>query len=135
MTVTYFAVRRWRWFAAALLAFCMASANLSASAPTAAHRPMRPGLQDSRETPQDATVNEYPIPTANSGSSNITVGPDGNFWFTETNGNKIGQVTTDGVFNEFPLPTVNSQPYGIALGPDFNVWFTEQGANKIGNIA
>jgi virginiamycin B lyase len=81
-----------------------------------------------------ATINEYSIPTPNSGSSNITTGVDGNFWFTETNGNKIGQLTIDGVFKEFPLSTSNSQPFGIASGPDTRLWFTEQGTNKIGAI-
>src|SRR5438477_348283 len=33
---------------------------------------------------------EYPIPTANSQPWGITAGPDGNIWFTEQYGNKIG---------------------------------------------
>src|SRR5262249_55501472 len=66
---------------------------------------------DNTVSPSDTTVTEYPIPTPNSGSSNITVGPDGNFWFTETSANKIGHVTTRGFFMEFPLPTTNSQPF------------------------
>ena len=32
------------------------------------------------------------IPTANSGATGITAGPDGNVYFTETNANKIGEV-------------------------------------------
>jgi len=89
---------------------------------------------DNTVRPSDSTVTEYPIPTANSGSSNITVGPDGNFWFTETNANKLGLITAGGFFKEFPLPNPNSQPFGIVLGPDLSIWFTEQGANKIGRM-
>jgi len=89
---------------------------------------------DNTVRPSDSAVTEYPIPTPNSGSSNITVGPDGTFWFTETNANKISQVTTNGFFKEFPLPTANSQPFGIVLGADLAMWFTEQGSNKIGKM-
>ena len=35
---------------------------------------------------------EFPIPTGNSDAVGITVGPDGNLWFTEFDANKIGQV-------------------------------------------
>jgi virginiamycin B lyase len=35
---------------------------------------------------------EYAVPTAASGLSGITTGPDGAIWFTERNVNKIGQL-------------------------------------------
>jgi virginiamycin B lyase len=35
----------------------------------------------------------FPTPTANSGPTDITSGPDGNLWFTEAVGN-IGRITT-----------------------------------------
>jgi streptogramin lyase len=35
-------------------------------------------------------VNEYEVPTPGSQPSNLAVGPDGNIWFTELAGNKIG---------------------------------------------
>jgi hypothetical protein len=52
--------------------------------------------------PQFPTVviNEYPLPTANSSPSEITLGPDGALWFTENGGNKIGWITTAGVITE-----------------------------------
>lgn len=50
---------------------------------------------------------EYPIPTANSSPQGIAAGPDGNLWFTESNANKIGRITTDGIFTEYPIPTAN----------------------------
>jgi uncharacterized protein (TIGR03437 family) len=37
-------------------------------------------------------VTEYPVPTANSGPYGIAVGPDGTLWFTEENGDKVGDV-------------------------------------------
>ena len=78
---------------------------------------------------------EYPIPAANSSPNGITVGPDGNLWFTENTGNKIGRITPDGVITEFTIPTANSGPRGIAAGPDGNVWFTEYAGNQIGRIS
>ena len=77
------------------------------------------------------TVTEYSIPTANSGSFQITAGPDGNFWFCESRGNKVGRVTTAGVFTEFPLA---GGPYGITAGPDGNMWITEVDGNKIARM-
>jgi streptogramin lyase len=71
------------------------------------------------------TVTEFPIPTAGSLPSGITVGPDGALWFTESGAGKIGRITTAGAITEFPLPTPTSQPNGITTGPDGALWFAE----------
>jgi len=63
----------------------------------------------------------------------IAPGPDGNLWFTESDGNKIGRVTVTGNITEFPLPSPSVVPQGITAGPDGNMWFTEL-AGKIGRI-
>ncbi len=73
-------------------------------------------------------------PDAASQPRYIAAGPDGNLWFTEYGGNKIGKITTGGVITEFALPTAGSQPSGIALGPDGSLWFTEYAGNRIGRI-
>src|SRR6266446_7740430 len=80
------------------------------------------------------TVTEYSIPTFKSQPVGITSGPDGNLWFTEGHGNKIGKVTSGGVFTEYALPTATSEPEGITSGPDGNLWFTEFDGNRIGKI-
>jgi streptogramin lyase len=74
---------------------------------------------------------EYPIPTANSGPEQITVGPDGNLWFVEASGNKIGEVTTAGSFNQYTVPTASSDPVSITNGPNSALWFTELNASKV----
>ena len=79
-------------------------------------------------------ITEFPIPTANSNPAEITLGPDGNLWFTEYDGSKIGRVTPAGNITEFPLPTPYAEPHGITAGPDGNVWFTEVAANQVGRI-
>ena len=64
----------------------------------------------------------------------ITAGRDGNVWFTEESGNKIGRITRTGTVTEFAVPTSGSAPESITAGPDGNLWFTELSGNKIGRI-
>jgi streptogramin lyase len=78
---------------------------------------------------------EFRPPTANSLPDAITVGPDGNLWFTEYGANKIGRFNpTTNTFAEFTLPTSGAGPEGITAGPDGNLWFTESTASKIGRF-
>ncbi len=77
---------------------------------------------------------EYPIRTVGSNPEGITAGPDGNLWFIENHGNKIGKITPAGVVTEYGIPTANSDAVGITAGPDGNLWFTESKSNQIGRI-
>jgi virginiamycin B lyase len=79
------------------------------------------------------TFTEFAIPTAASSPLDIVAGPDGNLWFTESAGNKIGRITTAGVITEFTTASGLSTPEGIVAGPDGNLWFTER-AGRIGKI-
>ncbi|MGZ5380745.1 MAG: Vgb family protein [Thermoanaerobaculia bacterium] len=80
------------------------------------------------------TVNDFPVPVQYTGPQGITVGPDGNLWFTEYAANQIGRITPAGVITEFPIPTTNSGPWGIVAGSDGNLWFTERLGQSIGRI-
>ena len=65
----------------------------------------------------------------------ITAGPDGNIWFTERQGNRIGRMTTRGVqLPGFPVPTRASRPDYITVGPEGSLWFPERGGDKLGRI-
>jgi hypothetical protein len=66
----------------------------------------------------------------------ITSGPDGNLWFTTTNGDggSIEQITTSGTVTTFANTGIYF-PYGITSGPDGNLWFTNYGNNSIGRIS
>jgi streptogramin lyase len=76
-----------------------------------------------------------PIPTANSGVDEITPGPNGKLWFTETTANKIAQYDPAfGAYDEFTIPTAFSGPTGITEGPDGNIWFLETTANKVASF-
>jgi streptogramin lyase len=83
---------------------------------------------------QGQVINTFTIPTLGSEPEGIVTGPDGNLWFTEQVGNKVGRLSPAGVFTEFPVPTPASRPETITVGPDGNLWFTEQDGNKIGRI-
>ena len=53
-------------------------------------------------------IKKFKILTANSNSRVITARPDGNLWFTEYEGNKIGRITTSGIITEFPVGIANN---------------------------
>ncbi len=75
-------------------------------------------------------VQVFPAATATSNPVFLATGPDGDIWFTDTDGN-IGRITPAGQITEFPVPNV--LPYGgIAAGADGNMWFAASGA--IGRI-
>jgi streptogramin lyase len=91
------------------------------------------GVNFPTQTQTPAPVVLFNVPTQNAGLSGIANGPDGNLWFTETFGAKIGKITPAGAVTEFALPstTGNPQPQAITTGPDGNIWFTDD-LGKIG---
>jgi streptogramin lyase len=78
------------------------------------------------------TITEFASPSGASSLRGITLGPDGNLWFTEASA--IGRITPAGQITEFPVPTPQSVPWGITTGPDGNLWFTESFGNNIGRM-
>ena len=65
----------------------------------------------------------------------VTAGPDGNLWFAEAQGDRIGRITPSGAVTEFTAGiTAGSHPKGITPGPDGNLWFTESNGLRIGQI-
>ena len=74
------------------------------------------------------TVKEFPgtpnpIPNGSS-PDGIAASPDGNLWFAEVNGDRIGRMTPSGQLTEFNATGIG-KPHGIAAGPDDNMYFTE----------
>ncbi len=93
-----------------------------------------PSIAQAQET---LNSTHYTIPTNNSQPDNIVRGPDGNLWFTELTGNKIGRITPGGTITEFVLTNCGTNgcgPKDITVGPDGNLWFTEANGGKIGKI-
>jgi virginiamycin B lyase len=83
-----------------------------------------------------ADITEFELPNPNSGPGPLTVGPDGNLWVTEVDGNRIARFKVeDSTITEFELPHPNSMGRsGITVGPDNNLWFCEYNGNRIGTI-
>ena len=67
--------------------------------------------------------------------SNLTAGPGGSLFFTDSPAGKIGQIdpATHNVV-EYPLSKTTSAPFAMVLGSDGLLWFTEAGGNAIGSI-
>jgi len=63
----------------------------------------------------------------------ITVGPDGNIWFTEFYANEIARITPSGTITQFSLGN-GGEGEGITVGPDANLWVAEPGSDMIGRI-
>ena len=71
-----------------------------------------------------------------SGPVGITLGPDGNLWFTENLVNQIGRMAPNGtMLAEYVIQTPASDPRGIAVGPEGNIYFAEYAAKQIGIIS
>lgn len=71
------------------------------------------------------TVKEFSAGiTADSFVREITAGADGNLWFTELVGARIGRITPAGSVHEFSAG-ISGYPEGITSGPDGDVSFTE----------
>jgi streptogramin lyase len=63
----------------------------------------------------------------------ITMGEDGNFWFTLSNGGKVARITPRGSISYFTTPSL-SNPAFITPGPDGNIWFGEGSTGRIASI-
>ena len=63
----------------------------------------------------------------------ITMGEDGNFWFTLSNSSNVARITPRGAIDYFRTPTL-SNPAFITPGPDGNIWFGEGSTGRIASI-
>jgi streptogramin lyase len=83
----------------------------------------------------DGAVQSVALPHADSGPTTLTISADGQVWFTESSGNRIGRMNPDGTdLTEFALPHPGSSPRILALGADGNLWFSEHTGNRMGRI-
>lgn len=82
-----------------------------------------------------ARVTEWAIPGGSVSLEGITLGPDGNLWYTSFNNGKIGRVTPTGTVTEFEASgQPNGGPVGITAGPDGNLWYTLKNVGRIGRM-
>jgi len=86
-----------------------------------------PALADIPSEEPIGKITQFPLPGQSPSPflNRITLGPDGNLWFTAGGTNRIGRMTPDGKFSQFPIPTKGASPIDITVGPDGALWFTE----------
>jgi virginiamycin B lyase len=75
-------------------------------------------------------LKQFKVPTPNSQPRHITVGSDGNQWFTEGNPSfpdppNVGQITPAGDITEFPVCLDGCLPNDIVQGPNDVLYFTQ----------
>ena len=83
----------------------------------------------------DGHMQEFDVPTPDSGPLTLTLGPDGALWFVERQASKVGRITLGGDITEFAMPTSNAYPNAIVAGPDGALWFTELFGDRVGRMA
>lgn len=60
---------------------------------------------------------------------------DGDIWFTEQGGNRIGWLDVDEKdFRMHEVPTKWARPYGLVVGPEDRPWATLFGTNKLATV-
>lgn len=79
-----------------------------------------------------SAVAHYQIPGSGTYPEGVVGGPDGNIWFVEHFGNKVGKVTPTGSITTYATAS-GAEPRRITSGPDGNLWFSEN-AKKVGRI-
>src|SRR4051812_41050062 len=73
---------------------------------------------------QTGSTFDMMVPGAHLGSTHeITLGPDGNLWFTQQDQGVLGRLTPSGQFTLYPTGA-NSGPHGIEFDPLGRLWIT-----------
>ena len=71
-------------------------------------------------------------------ANDLTLGPDGNLWFS-SDAVAVGRITPSGNVTYFLPKNASSfggiEPEGITAGPDGNIWFTDNAGTKLGYLA
>ena len=94
------------------------------------------GMAWAGAVPAVAMPRSFPAMSDGAYPGAIAAGADGNLWFTEHLGNRIGRITPRGAVDRVPVgPERAYGPAGIAAGSDGNLWFTDSApAERIGRI-
>lgn len=112
-------------FVFALLALCSGVSSVSANPVSAPRSYQAPKIEIGDA---GGTWTYYQLPSSES-PGGITLGPDGNLWFTSCNPG-IDRITPTGVDTSF---SAQYCPVKIISGPDGNLWFLN-GANQVGKV-
>ena len=83
---------------------------------------------------QPGTTFDIMVPGADLGSTHeITLGPDGNLWFTQQTQGELGRLTPSGQITLYSTG-VGSGPHGIGFDKEGRLWITRQFSNTISEV-
>jgi len=84
---------------------------------------------------KDHEFMKYKLKTSGAFPFGITVDSNQNIWFTELEGNKIGEIAANGSLTELSIPVGGeTAPSGITVSNSGVVWFTLPTVNSIGSF-
>ena len=80
-------------------------------------------------------IAEFPVNTPDASLRGVTVGIDGDLWFTENGANRIGRMTRKGVVvGEYPIEGPNVGARAIIAHPNGRLYFSAHDAGAIGEV-
>ncbi len=83
---------------------------------------------------KDGVLTKFQPPT-NGKPQRLEVDADGMVYFTERQGNRMGQLDpATGAFREFPLPGPEASPYAIGIDGDRQVWYSSHEQDTLGRF-
>jgi virginiamycin B lyase len=88
-----------------------------------------------RDVPSGLSLQTYKIPRGTNFPDQLTLGGDGNIWFTSGLAATLSSITPSGRITVYNTSAVTSHKLdGLTRGPNGNIWFVEGLDNKIGEI-
>jgi len=89
-------------------------------------------FEESSAALESPYVQEFRVPTSNSGPFAIDIDFAGNVWFTESNASKIAVFfPVNMTFKEYEIPHFGKNLYGLTIDQAKNIWFTGWDTNSI----
>lgn len=83
---------------------------------------------------KDGELSKFQPPTKGK-PQRLDLDAEGNVWFSERQGNKIGRLDPkSGAFKEFPLPGPEASPYAIGVHKDGSVWYSSHEQDTLGRL-
>jgi virginiamycin B lyase len=80
-------------------------------------------------------LTEHPVRTQGASLRSVTVGADGDLWFTENAVSKIGRMRSDGTMvGEYDIPTSGGGARAIVSAPDGRLFFGQYDSGRIGEV-
>jgi virginiamycin B lyase len=76
---------------------------------------------------------EFKIPIVNCFPYDLVLDRQGDVWFTELYGNRIGEIMTNGSLIQFSVPN-SGEPVGITIDNSGQIWFSLPNSQEIGSL-